>query len=134
MTLPGSSFPSTFGPLQLCDVEGGERFEFGGELFPEDPTQIPPHLAVLLSRCPLALCGGLCGPAGGFLLHISSPATWLRIKNLSVALTECPCPLKIILGYILGCTNVYHKISLGYWPVWVSKTSHPPKITPRINK
>ena len=41
------------------------------------------------------MCGGLCGPAGGFLLHYQLPRHLAEDKNLPVALTKCLCPPKI---------------------------------------
>ena len=76
-------------------------FDLGGDLSLRLPYRTHHTQQVLHSRCLLALCGGLFGPAGGVHPTNLLPSHLAEDKN-SVALTECPCSLKIILGYIPG--------------------------------
>ena len=66
VTLPGSSFSSTFGPSAALWHGGWRKVWFWEEdLFLRSPHRTHHTRPVLLSRCPLALCGGLFRPAGG---------------------------------------------------------------------
>ena len=75
-------FPVPSAPPQLCDMEGGEMFDFGGKPFPEVAAQNPPHSANFTFQVSLALCGGLFGPAGGVTPANLLPSHLAEDKNM----------------------------------------------------
>ena len=91
-------FPVLSAPPQLRGLEGGEIFGCGRNKFPELATQNPPHSANFTFQVFLALCGGLCGAAGGVpptnLLpsHMAEDKKWWHLK-------KCLKPLNFILCF-----------------------------------